>query len=125
MRFSGVDSVLIEKASYLGDAALALAELGDEEPQAAAELGLEVASLEARMLLGSGCVGRVCLHGARAAHQDVARLTRLETLVRMAEGRVSDRLAALETQEKGRPWQSLAGIVSLAGGVFSIAKQIL
>jgi len=116
-------AALAERAHHLGDAALALAELGDAEPSTARDLGLEVASLEARMLLGSGVIDRI-VRGS-AAPADLGRLGRLETLVRLADNRVVERLAALDSQETSRPWQSLASAVSLAGGLFSIAKQIL
>lgn len=119
-----MDWTLPEKAAILGDAAQALAELGEADPDMARDLGLEVASLETRMLLGSGCVERLA-YGNRADTRDVARLTRLETLVRLAQGRVERELSSLDAEERKRPLESLAGAVSLAGGLFSIAKQIL
>ncbi len=116
---------LAEQANLLGRSGRALAELGESEPETAAQLGLEVASLEARLLLGTGSLERILHLGVRAREADLGRMERLESLVRMAEGRVTERLAALDASEGSRPWQSLAGAVSLAGGLVSIARQIL
>ena len=115
---------LAERAGYLGEAGWALADLGESEPVTAAQLGLEVASLEARLLLEAGSLDRISRLGIAAPQVDLGRMERLETLVRMAEGRVTERLAALEASEGSRPWQSLAGAVSLAGGIVSIARQL-
>lgn len=119
-----MDWTLSERAASLGDAASALAELGEADPDMARDLGLEVASLESRMILGSGLIERIALSG-RADGRDLSRLTRLETLVRLAEGRTASRLSAVDHEERRRPLESLAGVVSLAGGIMSIARQIL
>jgi len=118
------DILLAEHARVLGSAGRALAELGEGEPMLASDLGLEVASLEARLILGTGTLSRVSRLGGKAGHGDLGRMERLETLVRMADARVAERLAMIDGQEGSKTWQSIAGAVSLAGGIVSIAKQV-
>lgn len=119
------ESVLRRQAAWLAGAGRALAELGEGEPFLAADLGLEVSSLEARLLLGSGMLERIGRFGVRAGPVDLGRLERLETLVTLADARVAERLAAIEAKDGSNTWQSIAGAVSLAGGIVSIARQVL
>lgn len=132
IRLSGAEARrLAEESAWLADAGKALSELSDDDPALAREAGVEVAALEAKILLGTGAVERVLRAaalasrspaGAPVAQEDLGRLTRLEAVVSSARARIERRLA--EAEAKNDPGQKVMGAVSLAGGILSLAKQI-
>ncbi len=89
-----------EYAARLEGSAIALTALSSEDPELAALAGVEVAALEARSILGKGCLARVAaaagVEGATLAEEDLDGVSRLEGVVTLASHRIGACLASME-----------------------------
>lgn len=100
-----------------------LVAFADGDPGLAAKAGVEVAALEAKMLLGDPSLKS--LHSRSLGYADFEKLERLEGLVTLASHRMGDCIAAMDAEASGKTATSLGQIISLAGGAIGIVKSIL
>ncbi len=100
-----------------------LVAFADGDPGLAAKAGVEVAALEAKMLLGDPALQNI--HSRVLGYQDLGKLERLEGVVTMASHRMGACLNAMEAEESGRTVNNLGQIISVTGGAIGILKSFL
>ncbi len=100
-----------------------LVAFADGDPGLAAKAGVEVAALEAKMLLGDPALRNI--HSRTLGYQDIQKLERLEGVVTMASHRMGDCLSAMDAEESGRTVNNLGQIISVTGGAIGILKSFL
>lgn len=120
---------LASKVVSLGEAGRIVGSLLETEPSLAQELSLEALSVEAGTILNGGALGRVYSATQKGLPteidaSDLERLTRLETVVATTDRRVSDKLSEIEKKEAGAGLERLGSLMSLAGQVVDLAKQV-
>ena len=100
-----------------------LVAFADGDPALAAKAGVEVAALEAKMLLGDPALRNI--HSRSLGYQDLGKLERLEGIVTMASNRMEACLSAMEAEESGKTVNNLGQIISVTGGAIGILKSFL
>lgn len=119
---------LASKGRALSEAAGELVRLHETSPDLTALAGVEVAALEARVILEGGAVDRVsrALSGSQSpSAQDVEALSRLEGVLTVAESRIGTCMGAMEARESSAPMEKLAGFIGLATGAVSLVRSII
>lgn len=99
-----------------------LVAFADGDPGLAAKAGVEVAALEAKMLLGDPSLKS--LHSRSLGYADLEKLERLEGLVALSSHRMGDCISAMDAETSGKTVNNLGQIISLAGGAIGIVKSI-
>ncbi len=100
-----------------------LVAFADGDPELAAKAGVEVAALEAKMLLGDPALRNI--HSKTLGRQDLEKLERLEGIITMASNRMGACLSAMEAEESGQTVNNLGQIISVTGGAIGILKSFL
>ena len=114
-----------EMSTRLGDVVQSARELvafADGDPGLAAKAGVEVAALEAKMLLGDPSLQN--LHSRVLGYPDLEKLQRLEGLVTLSSNRMGACISAMDAEVSGKTVNNLGQIISLAGGAIGIVKSI-
>ncbi len=100
-----------------------LVAFAEGDPALAAKAGVEVAALEAKMLLGDPALRNI--QSKNLGYQDFEKLERLEGIVTMASYRMGDCISAMDAEESGRTVNNLGQIISVTGGAIGILKSFL
>lgn len=121
------------RASRIAASAYWLGQFGETDPDLAGACGVEICSLEARTLLGSGLVQRVQAAAGEAmrlrrpvllAGDDLEGLARLEATVALGSSRIGNKQAAMEAEAGQEGLAKFGGLLGLAGSVWGLAKSI-
>ncbi len=100
-----------------------LVAFAEGDPGLAAKAGVEVAALEAKMLLGDPALRNI--QSKSLGYQDLEKLERLEGIVTMASYRMGDCINAMDAEASGRTVNNLGQIISVTGGAIGILKSFL
>lgn len=106
-----------------------LASFGEAEPGLAAECGIEIASLEARTILGSRAADRILAAAQNSAQSgrsfmvqesDMRAMSRLEGVVSLASNRIAQRYMALEGANSNVA--KLGTVVNVVSGIAGLVR---
>ncbi len=100
-----------------------LVAFADGDPGLAAKAGVEVAALEAKMILSDPVLRNI--QSRNLGYQDLQKLERLEGIVTMASHRMGDCINAMDSEESGKTVNNLGQIISVTGGAIGIIKSFL
>ena len=100
-----------------------LVAFAEGDPVFASKAGVEVAALEAKMLLGDPAIRS--LHSRSLGSPDLEKLERLEGIVALSSNRMGECIASMDAEMSGSAVNSLGQIISLAGGAIGIVRSIL
>lgn len=100
-----------------------LVAFAEGDPALAAKAGVEVAALEAKMLLGDPALHNIRSRALGA--RDLEKFERLEGVLSMCSNRMGDCIASMDAEMSGKTVNSIGQIISVAGGAIGIVKSIL
>jgi hypothetical protein len=127
-------SLLGEKAAALEMSARTLSAFAEQDPETAAECGVEVNALEARTILSGGAAARIsgkCAGAARSGRPvqvdsaDLEALGRLEGVLALGASRIGQKVAALDAAHSQEGMAKLGSIIGLATGAVGLWKSII
>jgi hypothetical protein len=130
----GTAAMLAEKTAQLIGAGRELSAFGEMDPALAGECGVEICSLEARMILSGGAPYRVASQAGEAAqsrrpvtisHSDLELVSRLEAVVAMGSSRIGLKLATLDASASQEPMAKLGSMIGLATGAAGFIRSLL
>ncbi len=100
-----------------------LVAFADGDPGLAAKAGVEVAALEAKMLLGDPALRNI--QSRTLGYHDLEKLERLEGVVSLSSQRMGECIASMDAEMSGRTVNNLGQIIGVAGGALGILKSFL
>lgn len=111
------------------------ARFGEQEPWLASQVGIELGSLEARMILAGGAADRVVAISAESIRTgrpasydqaDLDQVSRLEAVLAQGNARIGHAVAILDQQGEGPSvMQGLGSIIGFATGAVGLIKMLL
>lgn len=121
-----------ESVGRLAHNAGIIASLGEADPGLAQECGIELGSLETRMILLSGAIDRVARTASEAlrlqkpvalAAADMEAVSRLEKVVAQSRAQIDIKAAAMDAAASQEPAARMGNLISLATGAVGLAKM--